>query len=109
MLETSTPSVASPEYISVFSVQCHSGAVVKTFTKLWNANGCGQSFDDSAWSFVINAVSVMKANGARNMIAAAMRMLWFATAASRRLRRTLAGGRRRTNAGDAVTGTAPIS
>ena len=40
----------------------------------------------------------MKANGARNMIASAMRMLWSAIAISARLRRTARGGRRRTNA-----------
>jgi hypothetical protein len=39
----------------------------------------------------------MKANGATNAIAAAIRKLWFATASKKRFRRTLAGSRLRTS------------
>jgi len=45
----------------------------------------------------------MKMNGARNATAAAISRLWLATASRNRLRRTLAGGRRRTSATGAVT------
>src|SRR5207244_2630833 len=71
------------------------GAWWKTSAKFCHRNGCGQRCDESAWSFVIRAVSVMKVNGARNAIAAAIRSAWFATATRKRCRRTEAGGRRR--------------
>src|SRR5205085_11880650 len=45
--------------------------------------------------FVISAVIRMKAKGARNAIAEAIRSAWFATATRKRCRRTEAGGRRR--------------
>src|SRR5919206_1889303 len=67
----------------------------KTSAKFCHRNGCGQRCDESAWSFVISAVSVMKANGARKAIAEAIRSAWFATATRKRCRRTEAGGRRR--------------
>ena len=70
---------------------------MKTSKKFAQRNGCGQSCDDSVWSFVISAVSVMKTNGARNAIAAAISTLWFATPSRNLRRRTAAGGRRRTN------------
>src|SRR5437868_15029995 len=96
-LETSTPSVASTEYFMVLNVQRQNGAFVNTSTKLCHANGCGHIRAESAWLFVINAVRVMKMNGARNAIDVAMSTLWFATVTSRRRRRIRAGGRRRTN------------
>ena len=75
MLETSRPSVASTEYISVFSAQRQSGAWRKTSTKLLQWNGRGQSVEDSAWSSVISEVSPMNTNGARKQIATPIRML----------------------------------
>ena len=48
---------------------------MKTSKKLGQRNGCGQRCAESAWSFVISAVSVMKTNGARNAIAAAISRL----------------------------------
>src|SRR5437763_539467 len=68
----------------------------KTSGKFCHRNGCGQRCDESAWSFVIRAVSRMKANGARNAIPAAISSEWFATETRKRCRRTAAGGRRRT-------------
>ena len=47
----------------MLNVQRSSGAVVKTSMKFWKRNGCGQSCDESACSFVISDVSVMKTNG----------------------------------------------
>src|SRR5581483_12385878 len=79
-LERTTPRVATTEYSIVFNVHRQSGAFVKTSTKLCQANGCGQRLADSAWLFVIKAVRAMKANGARNAIAAAMSRLWLAIA-----------------------------
>src|SRR5581483_8003453 len=109
-LETSRPSVASVEYSSVFSAQRQSGAVVKTSTKLCQANGCGHSRDDSAWSFVISAVRVMKTNGARKTIDAEINRLWFATASRNRRRRTGAGGFRRLSAtGAAISSGAELT
>src|SRR6266511_2100306 len=69
-----TPIVASTAYCNVFSVHCHNGAFVNTVTKLCQAKGWGQRFDDNAWLSVISAVSVMKANGARNARTAARKM-----------------------------------
>ena len=76
----------------------------KTSLKLLGWNGFGQRFDDSAWSSVISAVRTMNTNGARNMIASAIRMLWSAIAISSRLRRTARGGRRRSAAGGGAAG-----
>src|SRR2546421_792947 len=78
-LERSRPSVARPEYNIVFSVQRQIGAVVKTSSKLAQRNGCGHRLDESAWLFVISAVSTMKTIGARKAIEAAIRSEWFAT------------------------------
>ena len=96
-LETTTPIVARIEYSSVFPIHDMNGAFVKTSTKFDQWNGCGQRRAESAWSFDISAVSVMKTNGRRNMIPAAMRMLWSATVTRKRRRRTRAGGLRRTS------------
>ena len=74
-LETSTPTVASKEYCKVLSVHRQHGALVKTSTKLCHANGWGHRRAERAWSFVMSAVSVMKTNGARNAIAAAISRL----------------------------------
>src|SRR3954470_20832139 len=91
-LETTTPSVASTEYSSVFSVHFQSGAFVQTSTKLRQRNGCGQRSGDSAWPFVISDVSAMNRNGARNAIAKPIRTAWFATATRKRRRGAGAGG-----------------
>ena len=64
--------------------------------KLLHWNGCGQRLEDSACSFVISDVRIMKTNGARKMIAPAISRLWSATAIRKRRRRTSAGGFRRT-------------
>src|SRR5581483_5778762 len=60
-LESTTPSVATTEYSKVFAVHSQKWAsfFVNTSTKLCQANGWGQSRDESAWSFVMSAVSVM--------------------------------------------------
>src|SRR5919197_3424483 len=79
----------------VFFVQRRIFAWWKTSTKFCHRNGCGQRCDESAWSFVISAVSKMKAKGARNAIAEAISSEWFATETRKRCRRTEAGGRRR--------------
>src|SRR5438034_5263427 len=84
MLEISRPSVASPEYMSVFSAQRQIGACRKTSTKLLQRNGCGQRSEESAWVLVINEVSTMKTKGARNMAATTIKRLWFATETSTR-------------------------
>ncbi len=97
MLESKRPSVASPAYIIVLSVQRQIGALWKTSRKLLQRNGWGQSAADSAWLSVIRAVSVMKKKGARNAIETAIKRLWFATAIRKRRRRTDAGGFRFTN------------
>src|SRR5438132_14212422 len=78
-LEITTPSVARPEYQSVFRYQRQTGAWRKTSTKLLQRKGCGQMREDSAWSCVISAVNVMNANGARKITAAAISRLWSAT------------------------------
>ena len=65
--------------------------------KLRQRKGSGQRLDESACSFVISAVSAMKMNGSRKMIAAAIRRLWFATPIRKRRRRTPGGGLRRTS------------
>ena len=53
--------------------------------------------EDSAWLFVISAVSAMNTNGARKAMAATMSRLWFATASRKRRLRTAAGGFRLTS------------
>ncbi len=78
----------------IHNVKC---AFVKTSTKFDQWNGCGQRRAESAWSFDINAVSVMKRNGRRNSSPAATRMVWSATVTISRLRRTARGGFLRTN------------
>src|SRR6266511_4047297 len=95
MLETSTPSVASTEYVIVLKVQRRIGAWWKTSAKLLQRNGRGQRSAESACWFVISAVSVMKVTGARNAIAAAISSEWFATAIRKRRLRTARGAQRR--------------
>ena len=90
----------------MFSIQRQSGAFVHTSTKLRQRNGCGQRSGESAWLFVISAVSAMKKNGARNAIAKPIKTAWFATASRKRRRRTAAGTRRR--ASGAVVAVAVI-
>src|ERR671931_1377984 len=97
MLDTSRPIVARPEYSIVLSAHRQMGAVRKMSTKFCQRNGCGQSSGDSVWLLVINAVSVMKTNGARNSAATTTSRLLFATASSRRRRRAAHGGFRRAN------------
>jgi hypothetical protein len=76
----------------VFRAQRQIGAWWKTSTKFCQRNGCGQMCEDSAWLFVISAVSAMNTNGARKAMAATMSRLWFATASRKRRLRTAAGG-----------------
>src|SRR4051812_28291874 len=108
MEERTTPIVARHEYSMVFSVQRQSGALVKMSMKFWGRKGCGQRFADNAWSVVINDVSAMNTNGARNAIAATISRLLSATEIRKRFRRTARGGRRRTS-GEAADGAVTVS
>src|SRR6266511_1472678 len=96
MLATSKPSVASPEYTIEFSTQRQNGDFENTSAKLLHWNGRGHRWVDSAWSFVISAVSAMKTKGARKSSAQAISRLWFATPIRKRRRRTSGGSLRRT-------------
>src|ERR1700748_2868352 len=95
MLEIVRPSVASTEYISVFSVHRQSGAFVNTSTKFWNRNGWGQRWGESAWLLVIRDVRRMKRNGRMKAIAKPISTAWFATVPSVWRRRPGAQGRPR--------------
>src|SRR3954468_9223597 len=97
MLESSRPRVASAEYTIVLSVQRQSGDLWKTSMKFCHLKGCGHRCAESAWSFVIRAVSVMNTNGPRKRAAVTMSNEWFATPSRKRRRRTSAGGFLRTS------------
>src|SRR3954462_11272504 len=97
MLDSSRPSVASGEWIIGFSVQRQRAAWWQPAITFCHLKGCGHRCAESAWSFVIRAVSVMNTNGPRNRAAVTMSNEWFATPSRKRRRRTSAGGFLRTS------------